>query len=359
MNNTTATKQKVLLIGAGAVGSTIAAWLAPKQNEFYVLDQGEVLEAISKDGVFCYLQDQKESGEQVMVNTIERLEDCPAPDVILLCVKNYSLEGLSKAILGAYGDDCAKNTVIVGLQNGIDNQRILPKYFRKVVYGIITFNAWLDAPGVVGCQAKGPFIFAAQSSDFDNEVRLVTEIFNQGVKAIAYDRLEDAVLSKIILNLTNSFTTLMGMGFKDIDDMSLFQKILSEMLYEGVRIAKAAGYQECHIGDAPPWWLIRAAAQLPQFLTRGIFKRKVKVMVMSSMAQDIIQNSRSDNELEGINGHLLDLAEKYRVDAPFNRSIYDLCKQEFAKPNFQPLDVSEIWRRMNFDGKDANLKNAA
>ena len=39
-------QQNVLLVGAGAVGATIAAWLAPKLKNFYVLDQGETLKVI-------------------------------------------------------------------------------------------------------------------------------------------------------------------------------------------------------------------------------------------------------------------------------------------------------------------------
>jgi lactate dehydrogenase-like 2-hydroxyacid dehydrogenase len=46
--NTSIKQKTVLLVGAGAVGATIASWIAPNHNKFYVLDQGETLEAIKK-----------------------------------------------------------------------------------------------------------------------------------------------------------------------------------------------------------------------------------------------------------------------------------------------------------------------
>jgi len=336
----------VLLVGAGAVGAAIASWIAPKHKNFYVLDQGETLSAIKKNGVFSYLQHNKNRGQQVAIKAVDSFSDCPSPDIILLCVKNYSLEGLSQAIIQAYGPDKVKDIIIVGLQNGVENQIILPQYFSKVVYGVISFNAWLDEPAVVGYQAKGPFIFGSPDNLQRTEVALVTAIFNQGVEAIASKHFQDAAYSKMIVNLTNSFTTLVGLGYQEIDNASKFQTILSQLTYEGVKIVKASGHKECKVGDIPSWFLMAASAQLPQLLTRKLFEKNVKKMVISSMAQDIIQNGRSDNELEGINGHLLKLAEKYGVDAPYNQAIYAICQEEFAKPHFSPISVNEVWCRL-------------
>lgn len=67
------------------------------------MDQGETLETIKQDGIFAYKQNQKEKGVKVRANTIEDFADCPTPDIILICVKNDSLEGLSSAIIQAYG----------------------------------------------------------------------------------------------------------------------------------------------------------------------------------------------------------------------------------------------------------------
>lgn len=339
--------QTILLVGAGAVGASIAAWLAPKHEHFYVLDQGETLATIRQSGVSSYLQHQKEVKVQTVVKTVDSFQDCPKPDIILLCVKNYSLAGLSQAIIRAYGEEFAQQVLVVGLQNGVVNQKILPLYFSNIVYGIISFNAWLDSPAVVGYQSKGPFIFGRPDNCQQNNIDLITALFNQGVEALASEHFQDAALSKMVINLTNSFTTLVGLGYREIDNQSLFQKILSQLTYEGVKIAKASGHNECKVGDIPSWFIISASANLPQFLTRKVFEKNIKKMVVSSMAQDIIQNGRSDNELADINGHMLALAEKHQVDAPFNKALYQLSQSAFSQADFSPLSVTDVWQQMN------------
>jgi len=340
------TQKNILLIGAGAVGASIAAWIAPYHNHFYVMDQGKTLESIKQNGIFAYLQNHKNKGRKVRVSCIQNFSECPSPDIILLCVKNYSLEGLSSAIIQAYGQECIDQCIVVGLQNGVENQNILPRYFNKSLYGIISFNAWLDQPGIVGYQAKGPFIFGTPDNRLQKEVDEITKLFNLGVKSIASNHFQDAAMSKMIVNLSNSFTTLMGLGYQIIDDKSLFQHILSQLAYEGIQIAKASGHEECKVGDIPSWLLMTASAKLPQFLTRKLFEKNIKKMVISSMAQDIIQNGRRDNELESINGHLLELADKHAIPAPYNRAIYRLCQNAFEQAHFTPIKVSEIGKQI-------------
>ena len=45
-----------------------------------------------------------------------------------------------------------------------------------------------------------------------------------------------------------------------------------------------------------------------------------------------------------IGGYIVGLADKHSLKAPFNRAVYELCKREFAKPKFAPLDIGEVWR---------------
>lgn len=332
----------ILLIGAGAVGSTLAAWVAPHCAHFYVLDQSSVLATLQAHGVRAYPQQDQARADVVPVQTIAQLGDIPAPDYVLLCVKNYSLEGLAQAVAAQYGD----HPVVVGLQNGLVNQAILPRYFSKVIYGVVCYNAWLDAPGVAGYQKRGPLVLGTPDNRLQAEMRALAGVFNQGVDTVVTEHLMDAAISKLIINLTNSFTTLIGFTYQPVSDQRLFQKILSNLTYEGVQIAKAAGYRECKLGGMPGWSLITLSALAPQWLTRGVFQRNVRKMVVSSMAQDVLQARRGDNELETINGHLLRLAEANGVAAPNNRAIYQLCREAFAQPDFQPLDVREVWRRM-------------
>lgn len=336
-------KKKILFFGAGAIGGSVAAWVAEKYGEIHIYDRGDIARTIKEKGITTFLGGNKGGAVNVKVKVVEDIERLVDYDVIVLGVKNYSLDAVASMISRKTGD----RPVIIGMQNGAENQAILPKYFTKVIYCVIGYNAWLDGPGVVGYQKKGPLVFGTKNNELMNEMNAIAEIFNMGVETVVVDHLQDAVHSKIIINLTNSLTTLIGHNVKPISDEALFQRLLTNLLLEGVRIAKAAGYQECKIGGMPPWVLIWAGAKLPRFITKGMFHKNAKKMVLSSMAQDIIQRGGHDSELETINGYFLKLAEKHGIDAPYNRTVYELCKREFAKPKFEPLDVRVVWEEVS------------
>ncbi len=334
---------KIVFFGAGVVGGSVGAWVAEHHENVFFIDQGEVAEALKANGITTYLDDNPDEKTNVKVNIAEKLDDVKDADVIVIGVKNYSLENVAKMIKKKTGD----RPIIVAMQNGLDNQRILPKYFSKVIYCVVSYNAWMDEPGVIGYQKKGPLHFGALHNELATEMADIAAIFSQGVDTHVTHKIADAAHCKLVINLTNSLTTLIGMGFREISDQALFQKLLTNLTWEGVRIIKAAGYKEVRLGGMPPWILLWSGAKLPRAVTKKMFARNVKKMVVSSMAQDIIQRGGKDSELESINGYILELAQKHGVAAPYNEAVYELAKREFSKKKFIPLDVAEVWEFVN------------
>jgi 2-dehydropantoate 2-reductase len=329
----------IVFFGAGAIGQSVGGWIAPHHGNTYFLDRGDVARTMKEKGITLFEQNKKDKKNHVTVKVIDDIGEAGNADIIVLGVKNFSLDGVSKMIKDRVGD----RPIVIAMQNGVENQKILPKYFSKVIYCVIGYNAWIEEPGVAGYQKKGPLVFGTRNNELMEEMEEIADLFNRGVETIVVDHLQDAAHSKVIINLTNSLTTLIGHGFQPVSDESLFQKLLTNLLYEGTMIAKAAGYRECKIGGMPPWIMMKLGATLPQFITRGMFRKNAKKMVMSSMAQDIIQRGGHDSELETINGYMLELAGKNNIHAPYNRTIYDLCKREFSKQKFRPIDVKEVW----------------
>lgn len=330
---------KILFFGAGVIGGSVAGWIAPHYENVYVLDQGAIADALKEKGITLYRGGAPEEKQHVKPKVFDRIEQAADADIIVLGIKNYSLEAVAKLLK----EKTDGHAVIVSMANGIVNQEILPKYFAKVIYCVISYNAWMDEPGVIGFQKKGPLILGTPDNSLQAEMRRIAEIFNLGVETVVTPHLQDAVHCKIVINLTNSVTTLLGHGFREISDPAAFQRILTGLLYEGMEIVKAAGYHECKLGGMPSWTLLRLGAKFPRFITRPMFDRNVKKMVLSSMAQDVLQRGGKENELETINGYIVQLADKYHMRAPLNRTIYALCKREFAKPEFKPLDVKDVW----------------
>jgi 2-dehydropantoate 2-reductase len=330
----------IAIFGVGAIGGTLAGWLWPKVGTLYVVDLPNNVRLLREKGLVTYLSSAPDERDHNPVMAYASISEAPRPDFVLVCVKNYSLEGACKLIREQIG---GSDVAVVGFQNGVENQTILPRYFPKSIFGVIAYNAWIDEPGVVGAQKRGPLVLGVREGGPEQELRTIAEILGRGVPTRVTDRIEDAAHSKMIVNLANSLTTLVGWGFREISDRGLFQRLLTGLAAEGVEIVRAAGYREVSMEGMPSWFFIRGAARMPPWLTRPVFNRNLSKMVMSSMAQDVLQRKSADSELETLNGHFIRLADKHRVAAPINRAVYSLCRERFGKPDFKPMDVREVW----------------
>jgi len=330
---------KIVVVGTGVIGGTVAAWVAPQHDRLYVLDRGETAESLRRHGLTVYPGDHPDRRTTVQVKVIDDLADVPDADVVLLGVKNYSLDAVACMVEERLGD----RPLVVGMQNGVENQQILPRYFPRSAYCVVSYNAWADAPGVIGYQKQGPLVIGTPDNTLQDELHELARVLNLGVETIVTDHLNDAAHSKLVINLTNSLTTLIGHRRREISDPALFQKLLSNMTWEGVQIVRGAGYGECRLGGMPSWATIWAGSHLPRAITKPIFEKNVAKMVLSSMAQDILQRGGHESELETINGYLLSLADRQGLSVPYNRAVYDMCRREFAKPTFAPLDVTEVY----------------
>jgi 2-dehydropantoate 2-reductase len=329
---------KILFIGPGAIGASVAAWVAENYPAVFVVGHGETQTALRQTGIATYAFDApKQTRRTVRVAVVERPGDIGDVAVVVLAVKNYSLEAVARQVAAELGD----RPIVVSLANGIANQRILPKFFSKAIYGVVGYNARRDEPVVVGYQRKGPLLIGTLDNALGDELRLVQSILARGCPTEITDRLQDAVHTKIVINLTNALDALVGRGAQPLSDVAAYQHLLTQTLWEGVRVVRAAGYREHRIGGLPPFALLHLVAVLPGWLTRPLLKRELRGMRMSSMTQDVVLRGAADTELESITGYIVQLAAAHGVPAPYNRAIYRLGREKFY-PGFAPLCCEDV-----------------
>ena len=338
-------KPEILVVGTGAVGSTVAGWLAEAGERVTVFDLPPVVEAIRAKGIRLYLGEGRGTVSEHRVNAVSRLEEAPPPGIIILTVKTYSLDRVAALVRAAFSDP----PVVLAFQNGVGNQRILPRHFSRVVYGIVGYNAWVDEPGLVGFQKRGPLVLGTPDGACRGLADESAAVLGRAVETVVAERFHDAVYSKMVINLTNSIQALIGHPGRPVGNLSAFQRVLTRLLAEGVEIARANGFREVRIGGMPSWRLIRLSARLPQILTRATFKRNLRKMVVSSMVQDVLRSGQAgtggvESELEDINGEFIRLADARGLEIPFNRTVYRLCRERFSAASFEPMSIDEVYR---------------
>jgi 2-dehydropantoate 2-reductase len=168
---------KILFIGPGAIGASVAAWVAESYPSVFIMGRGETQVALRQNGITTYAFDApKETRRSVHVATVDRPRDVGDVDIVVLAVKNYSLEAVGRQVREELGD----RPIVVSMANGIDNQRILPKFFSKAIYCVVGYNARRDEPVVVGYQRKGPLLIGTPDNTLGDELRLVQSILARG-----------------------------------------------------------------------------------------------------------------------------------------------------------------------------------
>lgn len=332
----------VIIYGVGGIGATLGGWLTQGYDNVYLLARGENAKALKVNGLILYERENKNPAP-IPVKVIEDLNELTNIDIIVITVKNYDLEEVAKDISKKLGD----KPIIVGLQNGFENQHILAKYFSKIVYGVVVQSGWRDKPGIFGTRGKGHLTLGTPNNENQDIVEKIVEILNIGIPTRMTNEFQDAAHSKLIINLSNSVYTIISPELKDDDAIFMLWQIFVNVYLEGVKVIQAAGYKEFELKGLPSWKTIELGKNLDKTVAVNNFKRSTKYAWLNSMAQDMILRQKHQSELESLNGYILKLADSLNIEIPYNKIIYNLCKEQFKKVPYQSLPVEVVWEKIN------------
>ncbi len=326
-----------MIYGAGSIGSTIGGWLTPRYPNVYLTARGEHAKTMQQHGLT--LHETNKTPENVPVKLINDLTEASTTKTIILTVKNYDLEKAAKDI----STKLDNKPTIIALQNGVENQHILPKYFSNVIYGVVGYSAMITKPGVVEYQSRGPIYLGTIDNKPEHSIEEICQVFNLGFQSEITHRLQDTVHCKIVLNLTNALFTLVGLNYSEISTYDKLATMASKLINEGIDVIQTAGYKEYPFKNYPSWRALRLGLRLPASFRTSVLKRSVKHALLNSMGQDVLIRRRKETELEFLNKYILDMAVSLGIEVPCNRALYNLCKTFLNQEGFQPLKIEEVW----------------
>ena len=98
-------QSKILFIGQGAIGASLAAWVAEAYPAVFVMGHGASHGALRQSGITTYAFDQPEATRRtIRVAVVERPGDIADVDIVVLAVKNYSLVAVARQARAELGD---------------------------------------------------------------------------------------------------------------------------------------------------------------------------------------------------------------------------------------------------------------
>jgi 2-dehydropantoate 2-reductase len=150
---------KVVVFGAGGVGSFYGALLARAGQDVHFVARGAQLQALQSSG----LRIKSATLGTFDVHPVKaagRAGDIGPADLVLLCVKAHQVEAVLEDVASIVHD----RTIVVALQNGVESDELLAGRLgrARVLTGILYVGATLEEPGVVSHLAGGRIVIGAR-----------------------------------------------------------------------------------------------------------------------------------------------------------------------------------------------------
>lgn len=290
---------KYAIIGAGGTGGCLGFFLKKAGKDVTLIARGKHLEAIRKNGLTIQkLWDESRETLPVKACTAEEYKEIP--DVILVCVKGYSMDETVPTIKKIAG----KETVVIPILNiygtGGRLQKKLPEL--TVTDGCIYVSANILEPGVILQHGKIlRVVFGARKPEEE------TEKMREVAKDMVTDDLEVILSENIRRDAMVKFSYVSPIGTAglycnavaaDFQREGEQREMFKALIREIVALSHAMGIE----------------------FAEDLVERNLKILAAlspeatTSMQRDVMEEKCS--EMDGLVYEVVRMGEEYKVDMP-------------------------------------------
>jgi len=335
---------KIVIIGAGAVGGGIAAFLT---NEKYhvelVCKYRETVEAIENNG----LRVDGIKGSLITypnaIIDISQISD--RPDIVCLATKATDVEQVARALVPFLQDD----TMVVSLQNGICEDKIAKIVGKSRTIGcVVEWGATLLGPGRMELTSDGKFIIGELNGEMTHRLFVLKSVLEKVFPVQLTDNIYGALYSKLIVN--SCITTLgaiSGVYLGELLNRHIARRIFLRVFSEAVAVAKAAGIKlEKIAGRIDPYGFALTEKEQKTNFTFSLFKKHLTIMAigfkfrrLKSSSLQSLERGKS-TEIDFLNGYIVKKAKEFNIPVPINLRLISLVKdieQRKLKPEFENI----------------------
>jgi len=300
---------RIVVAGAGAIGSLLAAHLARVAEVTVLTRRGEHAAALREQGL-------RVSGRADLTAELDATDDpaaLPEAELVILACKGTDLEPLAARLEGRLA-----GATVMTIQNGLGAEEVVAAHGSWPLLSAVTFMS-----GTRHGDAHVEYVLDTATwigpyrETTEADARRVAELLESaGLKAEAFRDLRPAQWSKLVFNATvNGVAALTGLShdfhFAETERPSDLGHLVRDLVDEGKAVAAAAGID---LHDDP--WEMNVLA------TRRGHRH------FPSMLEDV--EARRPTELESINGSLVREARRLGVPTPLQTAVYRLVKAREA-----------------------------
>jgi len=298
---------RTAIIGTGGVGGYLGAKLHRAGNDVVFAARGDHLAAMRKNGLKL---ESPEGGFRINADFTDRLDGLEPFDCIVVCVKSYDTPAAAETA----GPGIAENTIILSIQNGVENEDIIARRLggEHVLTGIAYIFSTILKPGVIRHEGgAGKFRFGEMDGTVSGRCLMLEKIFlSAGLSGEATAEIGKFLWQKwIFICALGGMTAFAKKPIGDIMRDAMLRKMLEEVIAEASAVARGM-YGDPFLNS--------------ENLTLA-HCRRLDPGSTSSMYYDLTHGKRV--EISALNGAAVRFGEKLGILTPANRAIYDALKK--------------------------------
>lgn len=324
---------RIGIIGAGAVGGSLAAVLARAGNRIDVTARGEHLAAIRDSGIVL---DGQWGGFTALVDAAERLDPAVERDLVVLTVKAPdtadALSGNAEAIAGR---------PLLVVQNGLDSIGTADREALSasdLLGGLATWAVSHLQPGRVSVTGSGRLFLGAGHGPPTPLVRRIAHALAEAVDTTVVDDFGGAQWTKLVINQVNALPAITGLSVQEVVADNRLRRVLTGSMREAVRVAIGSGVRFEKLQGLSNATLRRFAKMplwLGQSVPNAMAERMGKVPNPGSTLQSIRRGQPT--EIDALNGAVVRTAAASGQEAPLNALMTELVHRVESDGEFVPV----------------------
>ncbi len=311
---------RIGVLGAGAIGGTVAALLDRAGHRVSVTARGEHLEAIRRDG----LRLTGGFGEHRAHVAAGAALDGPV-DLAVVATKAADAAGAISAERPRLG-----GIPVVVIQNGLDGldtaRGAAPE--ARVVGGLSLVAASFLSPGEITVTAALPTLLGRAPEDDAAALTEAIRVLGTSMPVEAVDDFRGAQWTKLLINQVNALPAITGLSVQETVAHPRLVRVLTASMRETIRLARVVGIRFATvrgIRDRELGWVGRLPLALGAALPRAMARSMGSVPNPGSTLQSIRRGRPT--EVDALNGAVVRVARDHGRSAPINAALTALVHE--------------------------------
>ena len=330
---------KIAVLGGGAIGSVVAAFLSKAGEDVTLVARKEHVEAIQANG----LRVKGFNGDEtIKVKVLTKLDQ--NYDLVIFTVKTQDIED----VYSENADFLDDNSTVLSTQNGVQADNILTGHFHRdnVYSSIVMFGATYTRPGEVVYNFPGDWIVGKPFMVFDSKGHKIIGILKKAFNIVVSDDIIGMKYLKLFVNFNNCIPALLGQSMQEVfADMDLC-RLSVLLLKEGVDIVSQANIKLVSL-PAFAAEKIYGMAAMPVDQAAGIINQTLTKLSKEPLYGSILQSimRKRPSEIDFINGEVAVLARQMQKRALLNERVVELVHEvEQTGKYFSKEEIKEKFK---------------